>query len=86
MCHQTTRRCSSQSDEYKSSAARAGARRFHPYHRERKGNSFKWNGCEVIIKDNPIVLLVLEPREIDNSLDSGITIWVMGRPAQVGIL
>jgi hypothetical protein len=58
----------------------------NPYHHEHKGNCFKWDGCEVFIKDNPIVLLVLEPREIDNSLDNGITIWVMGRPAKVGIL
>lgn len=38
------------------------------------------------MKDNPIVLLVLEPREVDDSLDNGITIWEMGRAAQVRVL
>jgi hypothetical protein len=69
------------------SASRARARRSHPYHCEYKGNNFKWDhGCEVFMKDNPIVLLVLEPHEIDSCLDNGMSIWIMWKPFKVGIL
>jgi len=87
MCHQTTPRCSTRpDDEYNPSASRVRARRFHPYHCEYKGNNFKWDGCEIFMKDNPVVLLILEPREIDDSLDNGMSIWIVWRPANVGFL
>ena len=41
------------------------------YHSEYKGDSFEWDRAEVIMKDNADVVLVLEPRDIDN-------FWIMG--------
>jgi hypothetical protein len=32
------------------------------------------------MKDNPVVVPVLEPRDIDNFLDNGVSIWIMWTP------
>ena len=50
------------------------ARRFCPYHGECKANNFDWDGREVIMKDNPVVVFVLKPGDIDNFLDNGVPI------------
>ena len=52
------------------------ARSFNSYHRGCKGNDFEWDRVEVLMKDNADVILVLEPRDIDNSLDYGVLIWI----------
>ncbi len=57
-----------------------------PYHSEYKGNSFRWDGCEVIIKDNTDVVLVLEPHDIDNFLDYEVSIWMAWAPAEIKLL
>ena len=62
------------------------ARNFHPYHRECNGNSFNWDGFEVVIEGNPDIVLVLEPSKIDNFLDNGMSIWILWTPAKVEIL
>ena len=59
---------------------------FLSYRSECKGYSFDLDGCKVFIKDNPVVLLVLEPREIDGFLNNGVSIWITWAPAQVGYL
>ena len=64
----------------------ARARGFNPYHRECKGNKFEWDGYEVIMKDNPVVILVLEPREVDNFLNNGVSIWISWTPPKVKFL
>jgi hypothetical protein len=88
MCHQTTHRCSTRSDdnEHNLSASRVTARSFHSYHRECNGNSFNWDGFEVVIEGNPDIVLVLEPSKIDNFLDNGMSIWILWTPAKVEIL
>jgi hypothetical protein len=88
MCHQTTRQCTTRSDdnEYNPSVSRARARSFHSYHRECNGNSFDWDGVEVLIEGNPDIVLVLEPRKIDNFLDNGMSIWISWTLAKVEIL
>jgi len=55
-------------------------------HSEYKGNSFEWDGCEVFVKDNADVVLVLEPRDIDNFLDYGMSIWITCAPAKIEVL
>src|SRR6266566_3487654 len=44
------------------------------YHSEYKSNNFERDGCEVFMKDNADVVLVLEPHDIDNFLDYGVSI------------
>ena len=61
-------------------------RRCNPYHREYKGNSFKWDWVKEFMKDNADVVLVLEPRDIDNFLDYGVLIWMMWAPARIELL
>jgi hypothetical protein len=61
-------------------------RRFDPYHCECKANSLDWDGCKVIKEDNPVVLLVLEPYDIDNLLNNGVSIWITGTPTKVEFL
>jgi len=43
-------------------------------HSEYEGNSFEWDGCKVLMKDNADIVLILEPRDIDNFLDYGVSI------------
>jgi hypothetical protein len=64
----------------------AGTRGFSPYHRECKGNNFEWDGCEVFMKENADVVLVLEPRDIDSFLDHGASIWIVWALAKIEIL
>ena len=45
------------------------------HHSECKGNSCQWNRCEVFLKDNADVILVLEPGEVDNFLDYEMSKW-----------
>jgi hypothetical protein len=59
---------------------------FNPYHRDCKGHGFEWDRVKVIIKDNADVVLVLKPRNIENFLDYGVSIWITWAPAQVDIL
>ena len=68
------------------SDSRVRARRCNPYYREYKGNSFKWDGLKIFMKDNADIVLVLEPRDIDNFLDYGVLIWVMWAPARIELL
>jgi hypothetical protein len=56
------------------------------YHSEYKGNSSEWDGCEVFMKDNADVVLVLEPHDIDNFLDNGVSIWITWAPAKINFL
>jgi hypothetical protein len=62
------------STTHQRSATRVMGRRFDPYHCECKADSFDWDWFKVIIEDNPVVLLVLEPYDIDNFLDNGVSI------------
>jgi len=55
-------------------------------HSEYKSNSFEWDGCEVFMKDNADVVLVLEPHDIDNFLDYGVSIWITWAPAKINFL
>ena len=59
---------------------------FRSHHSEYKGNSFVWDGCEVIIKDDTNVVLVLEPHDIDNFLNYRVSIWVTWAPAKIEFL
>ena len=61
-------------------------RRFDPYDCECKANNLDWDGCKVIKEDNPVVLLVLEPYDIDNLLNNGVSIWITGTPTKVEFL
>jgi hypothetical protein len=54
-------------------------------HRECNGNCFGWDGFKVVIEENPVVVLVLEPREVDHCLDNGMSIWILWTPAKVEI-
>ena len=38
------------------------------------------------MEDNPVSIFVLEPRHIDSLLDDRVSIWVMGRPAEIELL
>jgi hypothetical protein len=60
--------------------------KFRSYHSEYKGNSFERDGCEVFMKDNANIALVLEPRDIDNFLDYGVSIWMTWAPAKIELL
>jgi hypothetical protein len=46
----------------------------------------EWDGCEVFMKDNADVVLVPEPRDIDNFLDYGVSIWITRVPAKIDLL
>lgn len=61
-------------------------REFDPYHRQCKGNSLDWNWSEVFVEDDPVIILVLEPRHIDSLLDDWMSIREMRSPAEVGFL
>ncbi len=82
MCLQTTRRCSTRSDDngYNPSASRLRARWIDPHHCGNKGNDFEWDKVRVkvkaFMKGNPDVALVLEPHDIDNILDYGVLVWI----------
>ena len=65
---------------------KAGARGFNPYHRECKGNNLEWDGCEVFMKDNPVVILIFEPYDVDDFLDNGVSVWISWMPPKVEIL
>ena len=45
-----------------------------PYHRECKGNNFEWYGRKVFMKYNPDVIDVIEPCDVDDFLDNGVSI------------
>ena len=79
MYPQTTRRCSTQSDdEYNNLLAfRPSSRTFDPYHREYKANKFDRDGYEVFMKDNPVAFLALEPRDVDHLLYTGVSIFML---------
>ena len=62
------------------------ARSFNPYHRGCKGNDFEWDRVEVLMKDNADVILVLEPRDIDDSLDYGVSIRITWSPTKIQLL
>ena len=51
---------------------------FNSYHREYKCNSFEWDRCEVFMKDNPVAIPVIKPRDVDDLLD--IDYGYRGRP------
>jgi hypothetical protein len=38
------------------------------------------------MEDDPVTILVLEPRDIDGLLNDWVSIWVMRGPANVGFL
>lgn len=61
-------------------------RGFDSYHRQCKGKSLDWNRSEVFVEDNPIIILVLEPRHIDSLLDDRMPIREMRSPAKIGFL
>jgi hypothetical protein len=46
----------------------------------------EWDWVKVIVKDDADVILVLEPREIDNVLDYGMSIWITWALPRVEIL
>jgi hypothetical protein len=56
------------------------------YHSEYKGNSFEWDRCEVVVKDNADVVIVLEPRFVDNFLDYGMSIGIAWAPVKISFL
>ena len=69
------------------SKSRVTARRCNLYHREYNGNSFEWDGVKKeFMKDNADIVLVLEPRDIDNFLDYGVLVWMMWAPARIELL
>jgi hypothetical protein len=88
MCQWTIRQCSTRSDDnvYNPSKSRVSARRFNPHHRDCKGYDFEWDRVEVFMKDNADVVLVLEPRDIDNFLNYGVSIWITWALAEVEFL
>jgi hypothetical protein len=53
--------------------------------RDCKGYDFEWDRVEVFMKDNADVILVLEPRDIDNFLNYGVSIWITWALAKVEI-
>jgi len=59
---------------------------FNPYHHECEGNNFERDRCEVFMENNAGVVLVLEPRDIDNFLDYGVSIRMMRAPAEIELL
>lgn len=61
---------------YDPSNPRVTARSSNPYHRSCKGNDSEWDRVEEFMKDNANVVLVLKPRDIDNFLDYGVSIWM----------
>jgi hypothetical protein len=61
-------------------------RGFNTYHHKCKGNNFERDGCEVFMEDNADIVLILEPRDIDNFLDYGVSIWMMWAPAKIELL
>ena len=80
----STRRCSSRPDdkEYNPSISSVRVRSINPYHGEYKGNSFQWDRIKVFTKDNADVVRALEPRDIDNFLNYGVSIriaWALAR-------
>jgi len=84
----STRRCSTLSDVSKytrQSASMAVERRLDPYHGKRKGDSLDWNRCEVVMEDNPISIIALEPHHINSILDDRMLIWISS-PVNVGFL
>ena len=38
------------------------------------------------MKDNPVVIPVLEPRDVDNFLDNGVSIWISWMSPKVEFL
>jgi hypothetical protein len=38
------------------------------------------------MKDNPDVIPVIEPRDVDDFLDNGVSIWISWTPPKVGFL
>ena len=73
-------------NKYSPSESRIRARSFNPYHRNRKGNGFERDRVKVFMKDHANVVLVLEPHDIDNFLDYGVSIWMTWEVARVEIL
>jgi hypothetical protein len=71
---------------YNLSKSRVNARGFNPYHCGYEGNRFIWDRVKVFMEDNADVVLVREPRDIDNFLDYGVSIWITWAPAKVEIL
>ena len=64
----------------------AGERGSNSYHSGCKSNNFDWDGCEVFLKDNPVVISVIEPRDVDNFLDNGVSIWIFWNPPEIEFL
>jgi hypothetical protein len=71
---------------YNPSKSGGSARSFNPYHRDCKGNNFEWDRIEVFMEDNADVLFVPKPRDIDNFLNYGVSIWITWASANVKIL
>ena len=45
-----------------------------------------WDRREVFMEDDPVVIIVLEPHQIDSLLNGWVSIRVMRSPANVGFL
>ena len=88
MCQWTTRQSGTRSDGnvYDPSKYGVSARSFDPYHRECKGNDLESDRFKLIMKGDANVVLFLEPGEIDNFLDYGMSIWITSALPEVEIL
>jgi hypothetical protein len=68
------------------SALRPSERGSQPHHSKGKGHSLDWHGCEVLVEDDAVIILVLEPHEIDGLLEHRVSIWAMRTPIDVVFL
>jgi len=55
------------------------------YQGKRKGDSLDRNRFEVVMEDNPISVLALEPHHVDSILDDRVLIWISS-PVNVGFM
>jgi hypothetical protein len=58
------------------SASRAVKHNVNPYHCEYNGHSWDWDWGEMFLESHAIVVLVLEPQDINTFLDDGMSILV----------
>ena len=38
------------------------------------------------MKDNTVIIPVIEPRDVDNFLDNGVSIWILWNPPEIEFL
>ena len=51
-----------------------------PHHRECEGNGRGWQRIKVFIKNDPVIVFVSKPRDVNNLLYGGVLVWVL-RPS-----